>query len=101
MGFRYRKSIGAGKYFRINVSKSGIGYSFGVPGVRITHSANGRVTTTVGLPGTGISYSTSQKNSNSTRKSNTTQNTKVMSSIIRKFPYRIFVAGIECHYSET
>ena len=61
MGFRYRKSIGVGKYFRINVSKSGIGYSFGVPGARITHSANGRVTTTVGLPGTGISYSTSQK----------------------------------------
>lgn len=58
MGFRYRKSIGVGKYFRINVSKSGIGYSFGVPGARITHSANGRVTTTVGLPGTGISYST-------------------------------------------
>lgn len=81
MGFRYRKSIGVGKYFRINVSKSGIGYSFGVPGARITHSANGRVTTTVGLPGTGISYSTSQKNSNSTRKSNTTQNTNSNNTI--------------------
>ena len=54
MGFRYRKSIRVGKYFRINASKSGIGYSFGMPGARITHSANGRVTTTVGLPGTGI-----------------------------------------------
>lgn len=75
MGFRYRKSIRVGKYFRINASKSGIGYSFGMPGARITHSANGRVTTTVGLPGTGISYSTSHKNSNSTRKSNTTQHT--------------------------
>lgn len=53
----------------------------GVPGARITHSANGRVTTTVGLPGTGISYSTSQKNSNSTRKSNTTQNTNSNSTI--------------------
>lgn len=59
MGFRYRKSIRVGKYFRINVSKSGVGYSFGVPGARITHSPNGRVTTTVGIPGTGLSYSES------------------------------------------
>ncbi len=59
MGFRYRKSIRVGKFFRINVSKSGIGYSFGVPGARITHSPNGRVTTTVGIPGTGLSYSES------------------------------------------
>lgn len=59
MGFRYRKSIRVGKYFRINVSRSGVGYSFGVPGARITHSPNGRVTTTVGIPGTGLSYSES------------------------------------------
>ena len=25
----------------------------------------------------------------------------IQSSIFRKFPYRIFVAGIECHYSEA
>lgn len=59
MGLRYRKSIRVGKYFRINVSKSGVGYSFGVPGARITHSANGRVTSTVGIPGTGLSYTQS------------------------------------------
>lgn len=86
MGFRYRKSIRVGKYFRINVSKSGIGYSFGVPGARITHSANGRVTTTVGLPGTGISYF-SHKNSNSTRKSNTTQRTNHSNYLSLNNPY--------------
>lgn len=32
MGFRFRKSI--------NLSKSGIGYSFGVPGLRYTKSTN-------------------------------------------------------------
>ncbi len=30
MGFRFRKSINMGG-FRVNISKSGIGYSFGVP----------------------------------------------------------------------
>lgn len=59
MGLRYRKSIKVGKFFRINVSKSGIGYSIGVPGARYTVSANGRRTITAGIPGTGISYSQS------------------------------------------
>lgn len=40
MGFRFRKSINLGGGFRINLSKSGIGYSFGVPGLRYTKSAN-------------------------------------------------------------
>lgn len=42
MGFRYRKSINLGKGFRVNISKSGIGYSYGVKGARITKTANGR-----------------------------------------------------------
>lgn len=40
MGFRLRKSINFGGGFRINLSKSGIGYSLGVPGLRYTKSAN-------------------------------------------------------------
>ena len=40
MGFRFRKSINLGGGVRINLSKSGIGYSFGVPGLRYTKSAN-------------------------------------------------------------
>ena len=55
MGFRFRKSIGAGP-FRVNFSKSGIGYSFGVKGARITKKSNGSTMTTIGVPGTGISY---------------------------------------------
>ena len=61
MGLRYRKSIHVSKYFRINISKSGIGYSYGIPGARITHSANGRVSSTVGIPGTGLSHTTTVK----------------------------------------
>lgn len=40
MGFRFRKSINLGGGVCINLSKSGIGYSFGVPGLRYTKSAN-------------------------------------------------------------
>ncbi len=56
MGWRYRKSINLGLGFRINLSKSGIGYSWGFPGYRITKMANGGNRTTYSLPGTGISY---------------------------------------------
>lgn len=55
MGFRLRKSINLGGA-RINLSKSGVGYSFGAKGMRITKCANGRTRNTVGIPGTGISY---------------------------------------------
>lgn len=56
MGFRIRKSINLGGGFRINVSKSGIGYSWGVPGYRVTRTAKGTTRKTYSLPGTGISY---------------------------------------------
>lgn len=56
MGLRYRKSINLGGRFRINLSKSGIGYSWGVKGYRITKTAKGTARTTASIPGTGISY---------------------------------------------
>lgn len=55
MGFRLRKSINLGGA-RINLSKSGVGYSFGAKGMRITKCTNGRTRNTVGIPGTGITY---------------------------------------------
>lgn len=56
MGFRYRKSIHLGGGFRINVSKSGVGYSWGGKGFRITQRVDGKVQVTASIPGTGISY---------------------------------------------
>lgn len=55
MGFRYRKSFGSGP-FRVNISKSGIGYSVGTKGFRYTKKAGGGTRTTASIPGTGISY---------------------------------------------
>ena len=57
MGFRYRKSINLGGGFRINLSKSGVGYSWGVPGYRISRTASGKTRKTYSIPGTGLSYS--------------------------------------------
>lgn len=56
MGMRYRRSINLGGGFRINLSKSGIGYSWGVKGYRITKTAKGSIRRTTTIPGTGISY---------------------------------------------
>lgn len=56
MGFRMRKSINLGGGFKVNLSKSGIGYSWGVPGYRITKTAKGTTRRTYSIPGTGLSY---------------------------------------------
>ena len=56
MGWRYRKSINLGGGFRINLSKSGIGYSWGFHGYRHAYSSNGTQRRTYSIPGTGISY---------------------------------------------
>ena len=56
MGFRFRKSINLGGGFKVNLSKSGIGYSFGTKGYRVTKKANGGIRRTASIPGTGISH---------------------------------------------
>ena len=56
MGFRFRKSINLGGGFKVNLSKSGVGYSWGTKGARITKTAKGTKRTTLSIPGTGISY---------------------------------------------
>lgn len=56
MGFRLSKSIRIVPGIRLNVSSRGIGYSVGGKGMRITRHANGRVSRTLSLPGTGLSH---------------------------------------------
>jgi tetratricopeptide (TPR) repeat protein len=68
MGFRLYKSVKLGKGVRLNLSKTGVGISAGVPGARYSVHSSGRTTRTVGVPGTGVSYrsSTSSKSGRST-----------------------------------
>lgn len=55
MGFRFRKTIKLGPV-NVNLSKSGVGYSVGGKGLRVTKKANGGTRTTYTVPGTGVSY---------------------------------------------
>lgn len=50
MGLRFRKSFGSGP-FRVNLSKSGVSYSVGTKGARVTKKANGGIRTSVGTNG--------------------------------------------------
>lgn len=68
MGLRYRKTINLGGGARINISKSGIGYSWGGKGFRFTKTANGRSRATVRLPGTGLFYVTESSGKKKTPK---------------------------------
>jgi hypothetical protein len=53
--FRFRKTIPLGKFFRINLSKTGTSLSAGRPSATINIRKDG-VDGTVGIPGSGLSY---------------------------------------------
>jgi hypothetical protein len=55
VGFRFRRSIKILPGIRLNISRSGVSASVGVRGAHVT-VGHGKVRETVGLPGTGISY---------------------------------------------
>lgn len=68
MGFRFKKVIKIMPGVKLNISKSGISTSLGGRGATVNLGRNG-VRGTVGIPGSGLSYS-KQLTSNSTRNSN-------------------------------
>jgi Protein of unknown function (DUF4236) len=55
MGFRFRRSIRILPGLRLNFGKRGVSTSIGVRGAHVT-VGHGQVRETVGLPGTGLSY---------------------------------------------
>lgn len=60
MGLRFHKSISFGKFFRLNLSKSGVSLGVGPPGLNVNIGPRG-VRQTVGLPGTGVYYQESHQ----------------------------------------
>lgn len=78
MGLRFHKTIKIGP-LNINLSKSGVGFSVGTRGARVGRTAKGNVRTTLGIPGTGISYvkeTSGKKNNKKTTSKKTTKTTK-------------------------
>jgi hypothetical protein len=57
MGWSFRRSVNVGP-LRINLSRSGVGYSVGGRGFRTGVRAGGRRYSTLSIPGTGIRYQT-------------------------------------------
>jgi hypothetical protein len=58
MGLRFRKSFKIAPGIRMNFGKTGVGLSVGGNGLRYTVHSSGRRTSTIGIPGSGLSYST-------------------------------------------
>ena len=65
MGFNFRKSKKILPGLRINLSKNGLGVSAGIRGARASLGATGRKTLSAGIPGSGLSYRKTLRNSNS------------------------------------
>lgn len=61
MGMRFRKSKKIAPGVRVNLNAKSASISIGPKGFKKTFSTSGRTTTTVGILGTGLSYSTSKK----------------------------------------
>lgn len=60
MGLRFRRSLSIIPGVKLNFGKTGVSVSAGVPGFRKTFHSSGRTTTSIGIPGTGISYVTTE-----------------------------------------
>ena len=59
MGLRFRRSIKIAPGVRVNLNKKSASVTFGPKGLKHTVSTTGKSHTTVGVPGTGLSYTTS------------------------------------------
>ena len=69
MGLRFRKSVTLCKGLRLNFGMGGVSVSAGTKGFRQSyHFGTGRATTSVGIPGTGLSYVTT-RNTRANRRS--------------------------------
>lgn len=96
MGFKFRKSVKIAPGVRMNLGTKGASVSFGGKGFRKTYSTSGRKTTTVGIPGTGLSYS----KSTSTKKSSSTRSKKATSTSTKKQPYTANASAVQNHACE-
>lgn len=59
MGLRFRKSVKLAPGVRLNFNKNSSSVTFGGKGAHYTINSKGKETASVGIPGTGLSYSTS------------------------------------------
>lgn len=71
MGFRFRKSFKIAPGVKFNINKKSVGLTFGKKGAHFTINSKGKRTTSVGIPGTGLSYTHTSKSRKRTKTSTT------------------------------
>lgn len=83
MGVRFRKSIKLSPGTKLNINKKSTSITFGTRGAHHTINSSGIKTTSVGLPGSGLSYTTqSYGNSFKPQKKAITLSQKIESSCL-------------------
>ena len=56
MAMRFRRSVKVAPGVKVNLSKKNVGVTVGSKGAHYSVNTSGRKTTTVGVPGTGVSF---------------------------------------------
>lgn len=56
MGIRFRKSFKIAPGLKFNINKNSVGVTMGVKGAHYTINSKGKRTSSIGIPGTGLSY---------------------------------------------
>ena len=74
MGVRFRKSTKIAPGVKLNFNKKSVGITVGGKGIHYTINSSGKKTSSIGIPGTGLSYSTSSNSRNSKSKKSSTAN---------------------------
>lgn len=80
MGLRFRKSIKIAPGVRVNIGKKSVSVSVGGKGFRKTINSSGRVTTSIGVPGTGLSYVTTKNTKTSKKKTSSKRSSTASAS---------------------
>lgn len=80
MGFRFRKSFKIAPGVKINIGKKSSSVTFGQKGAHYTINSKGKKTASVGIPGTGISYSASSGGGSKSNKSTSGKKSSAKSS---------------------
>lgn len=84
MGLRFRKSVTLCKGVKLNLGKTGMSVSVGGKGHHKTINTKGQITTSVGIPGTGIYY-TDTKNIRENNNDSIRKNVDVQNNMQRGF----------------
>lgn len=73
MGFKFKKSFKIAPGVKVNFNKKSTGVTFGGKGFHYTVNSKGKRTTSVGIPGTGLSYSKTSGGSSKKKKTYSNQ----------------------------